>query len=144
MRFLAYIMDSSIIVPGTSFRIGIDGIIGLIPGIGDVIGALISSYMVFEAARMGATRPLLIRMAFNVAVEWAAGSIPIAGDIFDFAWKANQRNMRLIDKAVRNPAQASGHNRLFVFVLIFAMLLVFGGLAYAAFALGRFLLTTIA
>ena len=93
---LSEILDSAFAIPGTRFRIGLDGIIGLIPGIGDATGAALSIYLIFEAARLGLPLSRLLRMVGNVAVETAVGAIPIVGDIFDFAWKANTRNMALV------------------------------------------------
>jgi len=93
---LSEILDSAFAIPGTRFRIGLDGIIGLIPGIGDATGAALSIYLIFEAARLGLPLSTLLRMVGNVAVETAVGAIPIVGDIFDFAWKANTRNMALV------------------------------------------------
>jgi uncharacterized protein DUF4112 len=93
---LSEILDSAFAIPGTRFRIGLDGILGLVPGIGDATGAALSIYLIFEAARLGLPLSTLLRMVGNVAVETAVGAIPIVGDIFDIAWKANMRNMALV------------------------------------------------
>lgn len=103
---LSEILDSAFAIPGTRFRIGLDGIIGLIPGIGDATGAALSIYLIFEAARLGLPLSTLLHMVGNVAVETAVGAIPIVGDIFDFAWKANTRNMALV-RAHSGPAGLS-------------------------------------
>ena len=95
---LAWLLDSSIRVPGTDFRIGLDAVLGLLPGGGDVAGVILSSYIVLEAARMGVPRRTLLRMIGNVAVEGLAGAVPVAGDLFDAAWKANQRNVVLLNE----------------------------------------------
>src|SRR4051812_43943476 len=84
---VAWLLDNSIRIPGSKFRIGLDAILGLIPGIGDVLGVLLSSYIVREAARLGAPPSVLLRMAFNVAVEGIVGIVPFVGDVFDAAWK---------------------------------------------------------
>src|SRR5690349_1135193 len=89
VRRLGWLLDSSIPLPG-GFRIGIDGLVGLIPGVGDVAGAVMSSYLIYEARRMNAPHSLLLRMVGNVLAEAVVGSIPFAGDVFDFAFKANQ------------------------------------------------------
>jgi hypothetical protein len=94
---LAWLLDSSIRLPGTDFRIGVDALLGLLPGGGDVAGVVLSSYIVLEAARMGVPGRTLVRMIVNIAVEALAGAIPIAGDLFDAAWKANQRNVALLN-----------------------------------------------
>ena len=114
----AWLLDNSIPLPGVRFRIGLDAILGLIPGIGDVLGVLLSSYIVREAARAGAPPSVLTRMAFNVALEGVVGMIPFLGDVFDAAWKANQRNLALFDAHLANPRHAARSSRAFVAVLI--------------------------
>ena len=118
---LAWLLDNSIPVPGTPYRIGLDAIIGLVPGLGDVVGVLLSSYIVREAARLGAPPSVLTRMAFNVAVEGLVGLVPVLGDVFDAAWKANQRNLTLLEAHVREPRRSVRSSRVFVAVLITAL-----------------------
>lgn len=96
LRRLAHVLDSSVPLPG-GYRIGVDGIIGLIPGLGDAAGALLSSYILLEGHRLGASAPVLMRMAFNILLETVVGLVPVAGDLFDFAWKANRRNVALLE-----------------------------------------------
>jgi hypothetical protein len=115
---LAWLLDNSIALPGTRFRIGLDAILGLIPGLGDVLGVLASGYIVREAARLGAPPSVLTRMAFNVAVEGVVGLVPILGDIFDAVWKANQRNYALLEEHIQNPKRAARSSRVFVALLI--------------------------
>lgn len=93
---LAKLMDSSIRLPG-GFRIGIDGLIGLVPGAGDLAMAGVSFYIVAQAARAGVPTRLLARMVLNVALDAVVGAIPVLGDVFDFAFKANLRNARLME-----------------------------------------------
>lgn len=93
---LSRFLDSAFAIPGTRFRIGLDGIVGFIPGIGDAIGAALSIYLIYEAARLGLPVRALLRMAGNVALETVVGTVPIVGDIFDIVWKANIRNMALL------------------------------------------------
>ena len=111
---LAWLLDNSIQIPGTPYRIGLDAIIGLVPGLGDIIGVLLSSYIVREAARLGVPPSVLTRMAFNVAIEGVVGLVPFAGDVFDAAWKANQRNLALLDAHFDNPRRSVKSSRLFV------------------------------
>ena len=96
LRRLAWLLDSSIAIPGTRWSVGIDALIGLVPVLGDAAGVLLSSYILVEAARMGASKGVLARMALNIAVEGLVGAIPILGDLFDAGFKANQRNIRLL------------------------------------------------
>ena len=96
LRRFAWLLDSSIPVPGTRWTVGIDALIGLVPVLGDVAGMLLSSYILLEAVRLGAPKRVLARMALNIAVEGLVGSIPLLGDLFDAGFKANQRNIRLL------------------------------------------------
>ena len=93
---LAYWLDDRFRIPGTRRRIGIDGLLGLIPGIGDTATALIASYIVLEAARLGVPRAMLARMLANVGIDYAIGLVPLVGDLADLAWKANRRNARML------------------------------------------------
>lgn len=98
IRKLSYYLDNSIGIPGTGYRVGLDAIIGLVPGLGDVAGAILSAYIVYEASRLGVPKKTLLHMTFNVALETLIGAVPIVGDVFDAAWKANTRNIVLLDK----------------------------------------------
>lgn len=109
---LAWLLDDAIRVPGTKFRIGLDGLIGLIPGFGDLAGAAVSSYLVAQAARSGAPPSLLARMGLNILLEAVVGLVPLLGDLFDFGFKANARNVRLLRNHVSDPAQGRRQNRL--------------------------------
>ena len=95
---LAALLDAQFGIPGTPFRFGLDGLLGLIPGIGDGAGALLSLYIVFKARSLGAPTGLVARMLLNVGVDSVVGAIPVAGDLFDLAFKANKRNVGLLKK----------------------------------------------
>ena len=96
MRFLSRLLDNSIPLPG-GWRIGLDPLIGLVPVAGDFVASTLSVWLIYDAARLGLPKRVLGRMTLNVLVEAAFGSIPLLGDIFDAAWKANARNMRLVE-----------------------------------------------
>jgi hypothetical protein len=132
---LAWMLDSSIQVPGTRFRIGIDAIIGLFPVIGDLIGAAFSTYILAMAARMGVPRVTLVRMGFNVAVESVLGLVPIAGDIFDMAWKANRRNVDLLRAHAENPDKARRGSMLFASAMVGGIIALILSLAWAGWSL---------
>ncbi len=117
LRWLSELLDNSIPVPGTNFRFGIDTIIGLVPGVGDLIGGALSGYIILEAARLGVPRSLLARMGYNVLVDVAVGSIPLLGDLFDAGFKANLRNLALVNTHVAAPATARRAGRRFVLLL---------------------------
>lgn len=130
---LAWLMDSSFRIPGTNIRIGWDGLIGFIPGIGDALGALISSHILTQAAHMGAPKSVLLKMGFNIATDAILGIIPVVGDISDFVWKANQRNVELLKDYLEQPEKTVTHSRFFIGilgVLIFGVLLFFGMIAF--------------
>lgn len=99
-RTLTRLLDTAVRVPFTNIRFGLDPVLGLIPGLGDVAGAVLSGYVVLLAARLGAPRATLLRMLANVAIDTGAGSLPILGDLFDVAWKSNSRNLALLERVV--------------------------------------------
>lgn len=103
LRKLARLMDNAVGVPGTKLRFGLDPIIGLIPGLGDLAGALVSAFIVFEARRMGAPRRIHNKMMLNVVYDLVIGSIPLLGDLFDFGYKVNEKNLRLLESELKAP-----------------------------------------
>ena len=121
LQQLAWLLDSSIPIPGTRLTVGAEALIGLFPVIGDLIGVALSSYILSQAARLGAPRSVLSRMAFNIAVEGVVGIIPFAGDVFDAAFKANQRNVRLLDAWLDQPRRTERSTRAFTALLICAL-----------------------
>lgn len=96
LEHLATLMDSAFLIPGTGIRMGLDGLIGLVPVVGDLVTTAISSYILYEARRLGASKFTLARMAGKVAVDGVIGSIPIVGDMFDIAFRANRRNVAIL------------------------------------------------
>lgn len=135
LRRLGYLLDNSIRLPGTDFRIGLESIVGLVPGIGDLVGGGFSLYIILQAARMGAPASLLTRMGWNLAVDTVVGSVPFLGDLFDAGFKANMRNLALLDGHTQGPAPSRRASRRFVAVLAILLALVLVG----AFALAVFL-----
>lgn len=118
LRNLAELLDSAIPLPG-GYRIGLDGLIGLIPGIGDAVGACAGAYIVIRAAQLGASTALLVRMIWNVILETLVGAIPVLGDVFDFVWKANNRNVALLEEqAHRLTDEGTARRRLTTATLI--------------------------
>jgi hypothetical protein len=134
LRFLAWLLDSSIPIPGTRLTVGLDFIIGLVPFFGDLIGVLASSIILAEANRMGVPRSVLSRMALNVAVEGVVGMVPFAGDLFDAGWKANQRNVRLLEQWLSQPRRAQRSSRALVALIVVGL----AGLVALAGAVGYF------
>ncbi|MCU0566265.1 MAG: DUF4112 domain-containing protein [Oculatellaceae cyanobacterium Prado106] len=126
LRTLSFWLDNAIAIPGTCYRIGLDPILGLIPGGGDTMGFVLSCWMVLEASRLGADKPTLGRMAFNILLEMLVGIVPVAGDFFDVVWKSNAQNMRLLDEhfKVQVPRGRSRQNRGFALLLIVGLALI--------------------
>jgi hypothetical protein len=93
---LARLMDTAFVLPGTGIRFGLDALIGLVPGVGDAVTTVISLYIVNEARALGASRLLIARMLVNVALDGVIGAVPLVGDMFDVAFRANRRNIALL------------------------------------------------
>ena len=100
LRRLAKLMDSQVRVPGLGVRIGADAVLGLVPGIGDALSGLIGAYLIYEAHRLGIPRSAVLRMVANTAIDAAIGAIPFAGDIWDFFFRSNDRNMQILARHV--------------------------------------------
>ena len=121
-------MDAGFRIPGTNLRFGLDPIIGLIPGGGDAAGAVLAAWIVIEAVRLGASRATLLRIAGNVALDAAVGAVPFIGDIFDFAWKANLRNVALLERHLAAPGLAKSADRSFIVLVTFGVFVMVIGL----------------
>lgn len=117
---MAWLLDNSIQLPG-GFKIGIDGLIGLVPGFGDLLAALLSTYIVIEAARMKVPGNVLMRMVGNIALELGIGLVPVAGDLFDFVFKSNIRNIQLIETYLDQPRATQRRSRWQVGVALLAL-----------------------
>lgn len=117
----SWLLDESIPLPG-GYRIGLDGFLGLIPGIGDFIGGLLSSVLIYKANQIGVPRTILLRMIINMLIDSTLGAIPVLGDIFDFVWKANKRNANLLARYQQSPdktyRKSMLENTLFILILI--------------------------
>jgi hypothetical protein len=138
IRLLAKLLDNSIPVPGTTWKIGIDPIVGLIPGIGDLIGAVLSGYIVLEAVRAEIPTFTLVRMLVNVGIDTLLGAIPAVGDVFDAAWKSNSMNVALLERHLGEGGAAppKTHNVVGALVVaVVALILIVGaGVALGVFA----------
>jgi hypothetical protein len=124
---LARYLDGLFRVPGTDWRFGLDALIGLIPNVGDTVTSLASFYILVAGVRYGVPKITLLRMAFNIAVDYLVGSIPFIGDAFDFVWKANQQNMELIRTRASGHGKGKTSDYLFVFGLIFLLVAILVG-----------------
>lgn len=97
-RYVARFLDSSVRIPGTQIRFGADSILGIVPIVGDGLASILSLYIVFEAVRAGIPRTTIARMCLNIVLDVVVGSIPVIGSLFDVVWRANQRNVSLLER----------------------------------------------
>ena len=123
IKRISYILDSAIPIPGTKYRVGLDPIIGLIPGIGDALTSLVSSYIVLSGMQMNVSRWTLVRMVFNIMIESVVGIVPVVGDVFDAYWKSNERNRVLLEASMDNP-KAKAVDKIFVASVLLALVFV--------------------
>ncbi len=123
-RALAKMLDSAIRVPGTTVTIGLDPILGLMPGLGDLAGAALSGYIVLTAARLGVPKSVLVKMLLNLGTDTLVGSVPILGDLFDVGFRANIRNSELLDRHLGQPEQARRSSRFAVVATVGALVLL--------------------
>lgn len=106
VRWLARMMDAQFQVAG--FRFGLDALIGLVPAVGDTVAGLLALYPLMVARRHGVSRWVQLKMLRNVAFDWVVGTVPVAGDLFDVAYKANLRNLELLEKALKDLDERGG------------------------------------
>jgi hypothetical protein len=131
LRRFAHWLDDAIKLPGIPVRVGLDSIIGLVPGLGDAAGAILGAWILVEAARLRASRATLVRIVYNIAVDALGGTIPLLGDAFDVFWKANLRNVAFLERHLADPARAAKADRRFVALLCGVVLALCGGLTAA-------------
>lgn len=124
LRRVARMLDSAVPVPGTSFRFGLDPILGLIPGVGDLVSPIFTLGILFQARDLGVPRIVQLRMIFNVAIDVLTGFIPLIGDLFDFAWKANNRNMALLERHMYEEHGPSRSDWAFVVACILLLVVI--------------------
>ncbi|MEG5138537.1 MULTISPECIES: DUF4112 domain-containing protein [unclassified Microcoleus] len=130
LRRISHLLDNAIPIPGTRYRIGLDPILGLIPGGGDLIGSIFAGYVVFKSAQLGVPQETLIQMAAHIVFDTVAGTVPVAGDLFDVAWKANVKNIELLDAHLGSPEPSKKADWLFVAALLLGLTLIVGGVIF--------------
>lgn len=134
IAFIAKLMDKQFKVPGTNFRFGFDGLIGLIPGAGDVTTFAVSCYLLTLMARNGASGYVMARMILNVVIDLVVGAIPFVGDLFDFAFKANSINLRLMQEHYVEGRHRGSALKVIVPVLLL-LLVIMGGIIWLMYEL---------
>jgi hypothetical protein len=139
LRRMSQFLDSAFTVPGTSYRVGLDPILGLIPGIGDLVSPLFTIGILWQAHDLGVPKVVQLRMLFNAAIDAFLGAVPLAGDLFDFVWKANVRNLALLERHAEQEHRATPGDWLFVALLT----LVVVALAAVPFVIAAWVLAAI-
>jgi hypothetical protein len=124
LRKVAQLLDSAFVLPGTSYRFGLDPILGLVPGLGDLVSPLFTIGILWQARELAIPRVVLARMILNVAIDSLLGAVPLVGDLFDFAWKANNKNLALVELHAQEERPASTGDWLFVGLTVAALLLM--------------------
>ena len=124
LRRVAELLDSAFVLPGTTYRIGLDPIIGLVPWVGDLVSLLFTVALLWQARDVRVPKVVQGRMIVNAAVDAIIGAIPFAGDLFDFGWKANQLNMTLLERHAYEDHPASFGDWVFVFTMIAIVILL--------------------
>lgn len=140
LRTLARLLDSAIQIPGTRIRFGFDALIGMVPGLGDFIGAILSSFLIFQAARLGVPKSTLVRMMGNVGIDTIVGEVPLLGDLFDFGWKSNTRNLALLEEHLQRPAAARAGSWRVLLLLGGGLLVLFVGVIALGVVVANFVL----
>lgn len=139
VRRVAWLLDDIIRIPGTNLRFGIDPLLGLLPGGGDLAGGVLSGYIILAAARAGAPPSVLVRMGANVVVDAVVGTVPLLGDLFDAGYKANRRNAALLERFVDAPRPVERHSRIVLVLVLLALGLVLIGAAVVGILLIRWI-----
>ncbi len=137
---LAFYLDDLFRIPGVGWRFGLDGIIGLVPNVGDALTSLASFYILIAGVRYGVPKITLLRMAFNIGLDYLVGSIPIVGDAFDLVWKSNKQNINLIRTRATGKNVGTTSDYVFVFAIILLLILILvGSILVSLFVIGSVL-----
>jgi len=128
LRAIARLFDTALGIPGTRWRFGIDALFGLVPGLGDIAGAIVAIYALHVARGLRAPAAIQLHMLGNVAVDALVGTVPLIGDLFDFVFKAQTRNLKLLEDWLGSPQETSRRSRRGLLLVPLAVLLLFVGL----------------
>ncbi len=124
LRRLSHLWDNSLKIPGINFRVGLEAIVGLLPIGGDILGMIFSTYILVQAVQLGLPKITLLRMVLNILIDGVVGSIPILGDLFDSTWKANTKNVNLLEAHLLSPQSSHQADEWFFMLLLAVVLLV--------------------
>ena len=132
VRRLAWLLDELIPIPGTKRRVGLDAVLGLLPAGGDLAGGALSAYTIVAAHRLGAGPAVILRMGLNVLIDMIIGTVPLLGDLFDAGWKANTRNVALLDQFTEKPQPVRKSSRVVVALVLVALVALLIASAWAS------------
>ncbi len=139
LETLSRYLDGLFKIPGVGWKFGLDSLIGLVPNVGDITTSLVSFYILVAGVRYGVPKITIVRMAFNIGLDYVVGSIPFIGDAFDFFWKSNKQNMDLIRERGKGLGEGSTGDWVFVFAIIFLLIaILIGSVLASLFILGVF------
>src|SRR5688500_6479406 len=141
LKRVAYILDDVFRIPGTNYRFVVDALLGLLPGGGDVAGGVMSAYTLLVAMRVGTPVSVMLRMGANIAIDAIVGAVPLLGDLFDAGFKANRRNVELLQRYVDQPVPVRRGSRAVVAGILIVLLLILIGAAWVAISLMRWLIS---
>ena len=125
LKLLSNRLDEIITIPGTKYKIGIDPIIGIIPVVGDLLGSIISIYIIYSGSKMGLSSRIVAKMGLNLGLDFVIGLTPFLGDILDMGWKANKRNVELIEKNIKQTSENYHLSNLIIATLTILILVIF-------------------
>jgi uncharacterized protein DUF4112 len=137
---LSWLMDDLIRIPGVGWRVGLDAIVGLIPGFGDTASSLVSFYILAAAVRYRVPKVTILRMGMNLGIDYLVGSLPLVGDLFDAWWKSNQRNVELLSKRATVSASEAREGKISDWLFVGLIILLLAGLAVGAAIVSFYLL----
>ena len=144
LRRLVRVWDEAVAVPGTRLAVGLDALVGLVPGLGDALGALVAGSVLVTALRAGVPATVAARMLLNIALDASVGAVPLAGDLFDAGFRANRRNVALFERWLADPARAARGSRVALATLAVGAVALLAAIAYGAFWIARAALRLIA
>ena len=140
LRGLTHLLDEAITIPGTGIKVGLDALLGLIPGLGDLAGGVMGGYAILVASRLGAPPSVLAHMLLNIGIDSLVGVLPVLGDLFDIGWKANTKNLKLLERYVAAPASTKKGSVGVLAVVLLALVAMIVGGVWLAFTVVRALL----
>jgi hypothetical protein len=136
-------MDGLFRIPGVGWRFGLDALVGLIPGVGDTATALVSFYVLAAGVRYRVPKVTLLRMGFNIGLDYVFGAIPVVGDLFDVAWKSNQKNVELLRQRATVSAAEARNGRLSDWIFVGVIILILLAMLVGSIILSLYLLSRV-